>query len=362
MAIGLYVGGTGNDRLIGTNKADYFYGDLGNDFIRGGGGVDTLRGSTGDDDLDGGAGSDFLDGGIGQDVLYGGTGDARDILAGHGGNDRMDGGGGADTLDGGGGVDRMTGGAGADVFYYSAISDSTSGARDVITDFGAGDKIDLSSIDAKLHTAGGQDFTFIGTKAFTAEGQIRFAVSDGHTFVQVNTSGAGGAEMVIDLLGNIQLSAANFVFGVNDKSDTARDDAIFTHGDTVDRFNGGGGADYVFGDAGNDYVSGGGDTDMVRGGLGDDTVDGGRGDDVLYGGDGRDIFVFRAGDGRDIIQDFTRGFDKIQFAKDAVEGGVAGLSMEQSGSDVVIHDGSGGELIVAGVRVSDLSARDFLFA
>ncbi|MEK0083996.1 M10 family metallopeptidase C-terminal domain-containing protein [Benzoatithermus flavus] len=361
MGIRLFVGGRGNDTLTGTNVADHLYGDGGNDTLRGNGGVDTLRGSLGNDYLDGGSGSDFLDGGVGNDVLYGGIGNYRDILAGHAGNDTLDGGGGDDTIDGGLGRDRLTGGAGRDVFYFSSTQDSLPSARDVITDFRHGDRIDLSSIDAKLHTPGGQDFTFIGTHAFTAEGQVRYAQSGGHTLVEVNTSGRSGAEMVIDLQGDVSLQASDFAFRGGDKTDHASDDAIFSHNASVNHFSGGGGDDYVYGAAGNDIVRGGGDSDMVRGGEGDDIVDGGPGDDILYGGTGRDVFVFDGDDGRDIIQDFTRGEDRLQFRGSSAEHGMADFSIQQSGADTVIHTLHGDEIILAGVHARELSAADFLF-
>jgi Ca2+-binding RTX toxin-like protein len=365
LSIRLYVGGPKNDTLIGSGWKDYVYGGPGNDTIRGNGRTDTLRGSVGDDTIDGGAGTDFLDAGEGNDILYGGIGNDRDILAGHAGKDQLDGGGGDDTVDGGLGADRLTGGAGRDVFHYSAIQDSSTGARDLITDFRTGDRIDLSSIDAKAHTGGGQDFTFIGTRAFTAEGQVRYEQNGGHTYVHVNTSGASGAEMVIDLLGNVTLTASSFVFQGGDKTDVARDDARFSHEPVANRYLGGGGADYLFGGPGDDYLHGGGDSDMVRGSAGDDTIIGGKGADALYGGGGRDTFLFLGQDGQDIIQDFTAGEDRMQFTS-AAEGtgahGLAELSIQQSGADTVIHNAHGDYVILAGVRASDLSAGDFLFA
>lgn len=75
----------------------------------------------------GGGGVDSLSGENGNDVLRGNA-DA-DTLYGDGENDRLAGGGGADTL---------TGGTGADMFAFYGASDSTVGARDVVTDFAEG--------------------------------------------------------------------------------------------------------------------------------------------------------------------------------------------------------------------------------
>src|SRR5205085_3137272 len=63
------------------------------------------------------------------------------------GADTITGSAGADWIFGGGGADQLTGGSGNDIFYYDAVSQSTTGASDRITDFANGDRIDLSGID-----------------------------------------------------------------------------------------------------------------------------------------------------------------------------------------------------------------------
>jgi uncharacterized delta-60 repeat protein len=67
---------------------------------------------------------------------------------------------GADMLYGGGGADSLTGGAGNDVFIFSAISDLPLDSPDRISDFSAGDKINLSGIDANLASKFDQAFVF----------------------------------------------------------------------------------------------------------------------------------------------------------------------------------------------------------
>jgi Ca2+-binding RTX toxin-like protein len=90
----------------------------------------TITGTSGNDTLIGTAGADRIDGGAGNDVLHGGAG-----------NDTLTGGDGNDVLAGGAGLDRLIGGAGADVFRMDGILDATA----TILDFGAGDKIAVSS-------------------------------------------------------------------------------------------------------------------------------------------------------------------------------------------------------------------------
>lgn len=121
-------------------------------------GDDTLNGSAYNDKLTGVAGNDTLSGGAGADTLNGGNG--------------------ADLLVGGLGKDNLTGGTGADRFDFNAAADSgiIVTTRDVISDFhrSEGDQIDLAGIDADALVAGNQAFTFIGTAAFSAGGQLRY--------------------------------------------------------------------------------------------------------------------------------------------------------------------------------------------
>jgi Ca2+-binding RTX toxin-like protein len=77
----------------------------------------------------------------------------------------------------------------------------------------------------------------------------------------------------------------------------------------------------LFGTEGNDTLRGvlgeddrilglGGD-DFLRGRDGDDTLRGGLGDDTLQGGAGADIFVYKDGDGSDVIERFEVGVDRL---------------------------------------------------
>jgi Ca2+-binding RTX toxin-like protein len=210
-------GGSGRDRLRGEDGrdsldggagSDLLYGGLGNDLARGGNGEDGLFGFRGDDSLDGGAGNDRLGGDGGRDLLDGGDGDDR-ILAGQG-HDRLFGGADDDTLDGGEAGDRMTGGDGDDHFRFASTADSRPGAVDRITDFAPGDLVDLSRIDAVI---GGADdaFVLIEGGPFTAPGQLRVLVAGGSTFLQGNTLGSGGTELLIALSGVHAISEADLV-------------------------------------------------------------------------------------------------------------------------------------------------------
>lgn len=68
------TGGTGDDTLRGTDKADVITGDLGNDSLIGKAGDDFIDGGRGDDTIYGGAGNDVIIDGPDFDFLYGGDG------------------------------------------------------------------------------------------------------------------------------------------------------------------------------------------------------------------------------------------------------------------------------------------------
>jgi Putative glucoamylase/Protein of unknown function (DUF3131)/RTX calcium-binding nonapeptide repeat (4 copies) len=79
------TGTSGNDRLVGTRRADV---------ICGLGGDDVIAGKDGDDAIFGDGGNDRIDGGAGKDTAYGDDGDDRLV---------------ADVVEGGAGADRCSG-------------------------------------------------------------------------------------------------------------------------------------------------------------------------------------------------------------------------------------------------------------
>jgi Ca2+-binding RTX toxin-like protein len=208
----------------------------------------TITGNAANNILNGGAGSDAMAGGLGDDIYAVDTaGDTVTEAAAAGydvvqstigltlsanverlnlvgtaaingtGNDLANvitGNAGANILDGGAGADVLVGGAGADRFVLSAASHSpTAATRDVIVDFSqaAGDRIDVSPIDANTTLAGAQAFTFIGTAGFSAAGQLRVAQSGSQTIVSGDVDGDGLADFQIGLSGAIALTAGDFV-------------------------------------------------------------------------------------------------------------------------------------------------------
>ena len=129
-----------------------------------------------------------------------------DTLSGRGGNDTLAGGVGRDTILGGADKDTMTGGADRDTFVFgmASHSDAVRANADLIADFNANsmDIIDLKGIGA---------ISFIGTSAFSASGQVRYEISGGNTYLEVNTGKSLGADMTIILTGAITFDLADFL-------------------------------------------------------------------------------------------------------------------------------------------------------
>jgi Ca2+-binding RTX toxin-like protein len=193
---GPIAGTAGNDSLWTMDGNDEVNGLAGDDLIGGGDGDDVIAGDTLTDD--------------GGDTLHGGAGD--DQLFGVGGDDTLHGGDGNDLIVGGAGVDALNGGTGADVFRFAA-ADSLLAAADTIADFMSGtDKIDLSQIDADTGMAGVQQFTFIGSGAFSATpGELRYGFNGTDTYLKADRDGDGAADLVVILSGAVTPLAADFI-------------------------------------------------------------------------------------------------------------------------------------------------------
>lgn len=113
--------------LNGNSGSDTIYGGTNGNLILTGGSSDTVFA---------GAGATKVQGGDGDDLIVGGAG--HDTLQGNGGHDLIFGGAGNDEISGGKGNDILTGGSGNDTFNFK-FGDGV----DTITDFSAGDKINL---------------------------------------------------------------------------------------------------------------------------------------------------------------------------------------------------------------------------
>lgn len=160
---------------VGTAGADSIAGIGSHDAMNGAGGNDTMTGANGNDTLTGGAGNDLLRGQTGSDVLRGSAG-----------------------------ADVLIGGTGNDTFDFNAASESQPGSRDIIragdtaTAFqgagaAAGDRIDLSDIDANVNNGGNQAFIWGGSGI----GHLSVVSSGANSIVHGNIDGDAAFEVEI---------------------------------------------------------------------------------------------------------------------------------------------------------------------
>ncbi|MCK5576317.1 MAG: hypothetical protein KAI28_10910, partial [Sphingomonadales bacterium] len=172
-----------DDVLTGGDDDDTLYGLDGND---------TLNGMVGNDTLEGGNGADVLIGWTGNDVLNGGNG--NDTLSGGYGNDVLNGGANKDVLDGGGWADTLTGGAGDDTFVFT-----TGSGKDTITDFTAGDVIDIT--DYAITDSNGDGVVDINDLTITTE--------DGNAVITFNVNN----KITLEGVAKDDLANTDFIFG-----------------------------------------------------------------------------------------------------------------------------------------------------
>ncbi len=210
-ATGTRLGAQGRNVSAGEQESD----DVGEIAIAGSanGRINVFHRNITDSDVDGesfagrrtstsNSGGDTIPGDSFIDIMIGAGG--NDTLLGGGNNDQLDGGSGTDRLNGEAGQDILTGGSHADQFVFTNGSHSPAGAgHDTINDFSKtqGDKINVTAMDAMASTIGVNPFTqFLGSSAFTADGQIRAFQSGPDTIVQFNTfhtAANSGPEMEI---------------------------------------------------------------------------------------------------------------------------------------------------------------------
>jgi len=205
----------------------------------------------------------------GADSATGGSSD--DYLEGFGGNDTIAGLGGDDILDGGTGNDRLDGGSGNDQLYGYDGADVLVGGT-------------------------GND------ELYGERGNDRLVGQDGADQLY----GGDGADTLDGGVGNDRLEGGN----------------------DADRLVGGAGNDTVGGGSGNDVLFGQDGVDRLYGDAGADFLVGGVGADRLTGGSGDDTFRYDSiADRGDVIFDFTRGEDQLEFKASGFTGLTAGFGL-----------------------------------
>jgi VCBS repeat-containing protein len=320
----------------GTNGDDGIFGTNLNDAINGLGGNDILWGDLGNDNIYGGlTGNSPLDPNSDKDVLFGGQG--NDYLNGNAGNDTIAGSLGDDVAIGGKDDDWVSGDVGNDTLLGSQGDDYLFGG-----DF------DLT----------GRDLLFGGTGNDYLNGEY-FADTLSGDEGDDTLYGGKGDDVLVGGTGNDLLSGD---LGSDTLCGGDGDDTILGGSRALDSepdsLCGGAGNDSMFGNSGDDKLCGEEGNDTLYGGQGDDTLTGGSGNNTLSGGVGTDRFILSAGDGSDVIVDFTKGEDLL-----VLTGGVtfAQLSITQNANTTFISIGQNNQLLAVlnGVQASAIGQQDF---
>ena len=149
----------------------------------------------------------------GDNLIVGtGNGETLDGLA---GRDLLFAGGGGDIVVGGSDQDLLVGGSGADVFRFNDASHSSTNlsSADVIVDFAAGDKIDLSGIDPFFFIPGNQAFLGLSQNDDVLSNRVTWYqdAANNRTIVQADTTGNSSADIRIVLTGLKTLSVSDFI-------------------------------------------------------------------------------------------------------------------------------------------------------
>ncbi|MDA0590820.1 MAG: calcium-binding protein [Planctomycetota bacterium] len=394
-------GGTGDDRITGSDQNDNLVGgdgrDLviaggGNDILTGGADADTLQGDDGDDVINGGDGDgDRLRGGAGSNTLNGGDGNdlvdelgdtdftlTAGSLVGPGTNTLIDiegavliGGDSANTFDatastipvsiyGSGGNDTILGSAYDDILFGMSGDDliegndgndslfGSTGADTLIGGNGNDSLFGQGGSGDQLTGGAGDDVLSggSGTDSAVESGDVDFTVTN-FQLIGIGTDRLIGVEQAILTTGD----SANLIDSTSytgliivvtgDGDDTVRSGSGSDHittGNGNDVVESGLGSDFIQTGAGDYVISGGGGNDTINAGAGDDSIHGGDGDDEILAGDGADEVHGDAGN------DTARG----EAGNDTLFGGLGNDSLLGGDGDDVLNGDDGDDTLNGG--------------
>ncbi len=248
----IVAGGSGDDRIIGTDSDEMVFGDSGNDQLLTGDSDDVVFGGSGDDYVNGGNGNDMIDGESGNDFIDGGAGDDTYFFNPGYGNDSIMDSEGANTI--------MFG----DGFTADGIKAYRSNWNDLLITFDGFD--DTLIIKNYCVNKDARNFTLV----FADGTVVEAAAKDSPLRKIYGTDGSEYMESIYD--------------------DGITNDAQQSN-------------DQIVGSDGNDMLYGGDGDERITGKAGDDVLDGGKGNDYLNGGAGNDTYTFNKGYGVDTISD-----------------------------------------------------------
>lgn len=374
MAQNIIAGTAAKETLKGSNAHDALYGS-GGDTLQGGKGDDTYYvtaagdkvielGNEGIDTIITAMKTIMLGNNIENLVM---TSDVGQNATGNTLANRIDGGMGSNIIRGMGGNDWITTGAGADIVIFKKGD-----GHDVITDFAAGDKIQLlgfglthADLMLRLFSKDGNTVLMLDPDnmiTFLHKNPADFKATD--FYLETTTGGAGndsymvlsGSEVISEGVGQgidtVFVYTPSYTLGENIENAVLLNNYFHS-------------TQLVYGNALGNTLWGSDGNDKLEGKGGDDILIGGKGADKLTGGTGFDTFVFKAGDGADSIVDFSAGLgagDKIRLEGYQFDSfATLKSALSQSGSSVILALGNGDQLTFVNHKVADFTADDFGF-
>ena len=299
-------GGTGDDRLLGSNGIDLLLGGDNNDFI------------------DGQQGNDVVFMGAGDDTFQWDPGDGSDIVEGQNG---------ADTL-------LFNGSGGAEIFDVSANGGRARFTRNIgaiVMDLDDVESIDLNALGntdtVTVNSMSGTDVTrFNVNLASTIGGASGDVAAD---TIIVNGTTADDVITLTTNAGNIQVSGLAVQVQIA-HSEPASDSIVV---------NGLDGDDVIDGSA----VDAGGQPLTLDGGLGDDILLGGVGADTLRGGDNDDVLL--GGGGLDVL-DGGLGTNTVLQDGNNVTTGIVSVFGHSFADTMTLSRDAGGNILSNGVPIA----------
>ncbi len=312
-----FIGGSGNDTIVGSAVANYINGGAGDDTLMGGAGDDTLVDTVGINVFAGGAGNDTITGNSSSFIDYSIDGineGATTNLSINAAQQYISVSRGYDTISG---IDKLIGSNYNDIFYGNSNINTIYGGLgdDTIEGYGGNDVLDGGS--------GGE--TNGDYVSYYYENKINVTLNDSGTST-VGVWNGSNFTTEVDTISNFEN-----IMGSNSTNSALNADTITgnSYNNTIFGY---AGNDLIYGGAGNDYIDGGSDNDTISGGIGVDIIYGGNGNDVLRGGgtgyanantnDGASDTIY-GGAGNDVIYGMLDG--------DTLYGGDDGISF--NGSD-----------------------------
>jgi Ca2+-binding RTX toxin-like protein len=403
-----FVGTDADETFAGTAVRDVIFANGGADVLEGGEGNDSLSAGAGDDELSGGNGDDSLFAGDGSDVLFGGAGAdfvsgeaGDDVVSGGAGNDNLRGGDGVDRLEGGDGNDSLTADAGADSLFGGSGNDSywfgaghgadtlfdSAGTSDflsfqpginatdvVLTESAAGVLVTIGAPqngDSVL-MEGGIDFMQFGDGTVWNAAQIDAHITDRAPLVVVPLTAQlaplaaafsyvvpAGTFMDPDPADTLTYSATltdgsalpawlGFDAGTRTFSGTRPVDDLTVHSIRVtatDPTNKSASSSFALNIAPSQVLGTSG-ADSLAGTAADDLIGGLAGADQLAGAAGSDTYVYRAGDGADVITETGGAADTLSFGSGITESDLT-LTATEAGVNVRVGAaGSGNSILI----------------